>query len=296
MDPEAKTGGRRMNTDTLAARVDELNRVAEHVPAEVLARRLTEIVDTFLEKQFHKTDVDSLMDCFGVYAEKICTGRSHDATGTISHYHPLPPPGIITGPPCDPEVHEEWGRLAEAYVAAAEVAVDLDTDEHFSESDHVDRWIEVPAERRPPLEETKSCKECEAEKPLWEYTKHNGFTDGLDNRCKSCRSRIRRESRIRRLAKKDNKVDRTAGPEQDSQTKTTDQAKPSESFVLTTVTEDPDAHRVVESKRPPAITKDCRLGVRCVKYDENDITPAPARLSIHDTSTLCPGCRDRAGL
>lgn len=54
------------------------------------------------------------------------------------------------------------------------------------------------------LKASKVCACCKIEKPLSEFGKNARNKDGHDYYCKDCKSKIQRENRLKRLAKKAN--------------------------------------------------------------------------------------------
>ena len=41
---------------------------------------------------------------------------------------------------------------------------------------------------------TKQCRKCNEEKPTTQFSKHLGTTDKLDNRCKECVKKVKKDS------------------------------------------------------------------------------------------------------
>ena len=54
------------------------------------------------------------------------------------------------------------------------------------------------------LKVSKVCACCKIEKPLSKFGKNARNKDGHDYYCKDCKSKIQRENRLKRLAKKAN--------------------------------------------------------------------------------------------
>lgn len=261
-----------MSTEIFAARMDELNHVAEHVPAEVLARRITQIVEEYLSAHGYPVIMDSLAECFGVYTE-----------ARFAHDHPDPERYGLLSEVTDTEPKslgiEHYQRLAEErYDRIKQLETELEDalnpgvtvreespaeprPEPEIEPEAIpEPEVEVVPEPDPPLaaEDTKLCKRCgpgKGPKPLSEFYKHSGFSDGRDNRCKDCRSEMRSQKR---------------------------------------------ASKVTPIARPQAETGAeaslCANGERCMAYDEDMPKPSPAILDKANPGPLCRRCQKRAGV
>lgn len=259
-----------MSTGLLAARMDELNHVAEHVPAEVLARRITQIVEEYLSAHGYAVIMDSLAECFGV-----------DTEARFAHDHPDPDPPskrfLSEGPSFDSSVHVEWGRAADALMDAEEAwAFEILAKEELG-----GRWIEVPVERQsdlepgrydvpvsePSEEPEKPCNTCGKTKALSEFPKNHTYKDGHTNKCHGCTRGYQRELKERKARK---------------------ERQETEISDVTPITK----HRADIG----ADERLCANGERCTAYDEDDPKPQPAILDEANPGPLCRRCQKRAGV
>lgn len=180
-----------MNVAQMSARVDELNNVAEHVPAEVLARRLAVMLDDFLAGTDSPASLDALISCFGLYDFAASTESA------------IPQMHVKVEPDAETEGLgvEHYQRLAvERYDRIEQLEAELESWRRPSVrlEPETDTEPEVLPELIPEAVssgQTKLCKVCGPEvrpKPVSEFGRHGRSKDGYAAKCGECGAEGRR--------------------------------------------------------------------------------------------------------
>lgn len=343
-----------MTNEGLKIRVEELNAVAEHVPPAVLGKRILAAIEEGIGgveainiwarfdempdaaenergAEIRKRLQEALESAERLAAHRLEEiGRLEDtlreeriAREERPSPEPVFDPGIPAGAedramPETPEPRPERTVPEASKIRAFHASGDA---EQAAPAENPEETVPEPEASAPepapeiqPAEDTKVCKRCEEEKPLSAYSKHTSFKDGLDNRCRECRSEMRLEKigRSKEKAEPSPKAEGLVGITNEASEATEDVEDRHESrlkadatkeaeeekireFAATRITVLPPAARVPEPEeirgtgRPKAPARFCSNGDECISTAQ---IGRPTKLTHGNKERRCFACQE----
>lgn len=301
-----------MNDSELRAKIEELEELAPHVPPAVLAERLLTGISGFLSKSGEMT-TKNLLARFRAMSEGrivrvkllqpevLQPGRVEEGSAEI---HRRTKAALESAEVLAAHRLEEIGRLEDVLREER-----IMREERPAPAPILDPGVPARAEDRAapeisasepeeehqaePAEDTKVCKRCGEEKPLSAFGKHNAFRDGLDNRCKPCRSEMRKTGET---SPKGDGVSHSERRLKADATKRAEEEKIRNITVLPPAVRVPEPEEVArnagekpEHERKPE--RFCVNGEDCMAYPR---IGRPTKLNSGNKGKVCHGCEERA--